>query len=153
MQPKKLLTLKEASSVTGYSSDYLGQLIRSGKLKGEKVFCQVTWKIDIAELESYKKNNNGVSGITESKKPRQSEIVKLNLRFSAYLNRAKSELLFFRLLLRNIKTILPLITVFLFCFILFSFFALDLIFNTSKYNFYQPKNQNSAAEAVQYSMY
>jgi excisionase family DNA binding protein len=31
------LTLKEASEMTGYHTDYLSQLIRSGKLRGEKI--------------------------------------------------------------------------------------------------------------------
>ena len=39
----ELITLKEAAELTGYSSDYIGQLIRSGKLSGKQVFTNVAW--------------------------------------------------------------------------------------------------------------
>ncbi len=42
-QSRKLISLKEASKLTGYAPDYIGQLIRSGKLRGEKVHFNVAW--------------------------------------------------------------------------------------------------------------
>jgi hypothetical protein len=38
---KEYISLKEAADITGYSSDYIGQLIRSGKLEGKQVFQHV----------------------------------------------------------------------------------------------------------------
>lgn len=151
MQTKKLLTLKEASRISGYSSDYLGQLIRSGKIRGEKVFCQVTWKIDLNDLENYKNSNSGNNASVDAKKEANNEIKKINSRIRAFFNRIKSELLFLKLLLKNIKTILPLITVFLFCFVFISFFILDLIFNQREYEFSKTKAQEQQIETV--SMY
>jgi uncharacterized integral membrane protein len=43
MAEKKRISLKEAAELSGYSPDYLGQLIRSGKLEGEQVFLNVAW--------------------------------------------------------------------------------------------------------------
>ncbi len=40
---KKYITLKEAAEVSGYSSDYVGQLIRQGKLPAKKVYSNIAW--------------------------------------------------------------------------------------------------------------
>jgi hypothetical protein len=50
---KKTLTLKEASSMSGYSSDYIGQLIRAGKVRGTKNFSGKSWLTDINNINSY----------------------------------------------------------------------------------------------------
>lgn len=39
----ELISLREAAKISGYSSDYIGQLIRSGKLEGKQVFSNVAW--------------------------------------------------------------------------------------------------------------
>lgn len=39
----EFISLKEAAQISGYSSDYVGQLIRSGKLPGKQVFSNVAW--------------------------------------------------------------------------------------------------------------
>lgn len=40
---EKFLTLKEASEISGYAPDYIGQLIRIGKLTGKQIYCNVAW--------------------------------------------------------------------------------------------------------------
>ena len=64
----KHITLKEAAEISGYSPDYLGQLIRSGKLKGEQVFSNVAWMTTEKEILSYVKQKNG----SRSAKPKIS---------------------------------------------------------------------------------
>ena len=64
----KHITLKEAAEISGYSPDYLGQLIRNGKLKGEQVFSNVAWMTTEKEVLSYvkqKKKNSSCSGKLE----------------------------------------------------------------------------------------
>ena len=39
----KYITLKEAAEISGYAPDYIGQLIRGGKLDGKQVFSNVAW--------------------------------------------------------------------------------------------------------------
>jgi hypothetical protein len=39
----KYITLKEAAKISGYASDYIGQLIRRGKLPGKQIYCTVAW--------------------------------------------------------------------------------------------------------------
>ncbi|MFA5746917.1 MAG: heparin lyase I family protein, partial [Candidatus Paceibacterota bacterium] len=40
---KKYLSLKEASEVSGYASDYIGYLVRQGKVSGRKFYCGSSW--------------------------------------------------------------------------------------------------------------
>ena len=51
---RRYLTLKEASILTGYSADYVGQLIRLGKVKGEKISIGKSWVTDVANIKNYK---------------------------------------------------------------------------------------------------
>lgn len=47
------ITLREAASLTNYSSDYIGQLIRRGKIRGEQVYSNVAWVTTEAEVRAY----------------------------------------------------------------------------------------------------
>lgn len=49
----KHITLKEAARISGYSSDYIGQLVRSGKLSGKQVYSNIAWVTTEAALEKY----------------------------------------------------------------------------------------------------
>ena len=50
---KGYITLKEAAEIAGYTPDYVGQLIRAGKLKGEQVYSSVAWVTTEEELNTY----------------------------------------------------------------------------------------------------
>ena len=50
---KGYITLKEAADIAGYTPDYVGQLIRAGKLKGEQVYSSVAWVTTEEELNTY----------------------------------------------------------------------------------------------------
>ena len=60
--PSKFITLKEASKITGYSPDYLGQLIRKGKLKGKQVYLNVAWMTTEEAIKEYLDNNKTLPG-------------------------------------------------------------------------------------------
>src|ERR1051326_2232629 len=47
------ITLKEAAKISGYSPDYIGQLIRAGKLPGKQVFLNVAWMTTRDAVEQY----------------------------------------------------------------------------------------------------
>jgi hypothetical protein len=47
------ITLKEAGERFGYSQDYLGQLIRKGKLEGKLVYSHVAWVTTPEAVEEY----------------------------------------------------------------------------------------------------
>ena len=50
---KKYITLKEAADMSGYASDYVGQLIRSGKLEGKQVYNAVAWMTTEEAVREY----------------------------------------------------------------------------------------------------
>ena len=62
---KKLISLKEASEISGYSSDYIGQLIRSGKIFGEQVYSNVVWKTTENAVLDYRTNSKNKSSKQE----------------------------------------------------------------------------------------
>jgi hypothetical protein len=47
------ITLKEAGERFGYSADYIGQLIRKGKLEGKQVYANVAWMTTPEAIEEY----------------------------------------------------------------------------------------------------
>jgi hypothetical protein len=50
---KDYISLKEAAQLSGYSADYIGQLIRGGKLPGKQIFSNVQWMTTKNDLEQY----------------------------------------------------------------------------------------------------
>lgn len=61
MKSKKddFITLKEAAEISGYAPDYIGQLIRQGKLEGKQVFSNVAWVTTEDALRSYMGGDSG----------------------------------------------------------------------------------------------
>ena len=59
---KSFISLKEAAKMSGYSPDYVGQLIRSGKITGKQIFSNVAWvTTEDAILEYLQKEKKGRS--------------------------------------------------------------------------------------------
>ncbi len=52
-EQKKYLTLKEAALLSSYTPDYIGQLIRAGKLEGHQVYTNVSWVTTEKALRHY----------------------------------------------------------------------------------------------------
>lgn len=57
------ITLKEAAQITGYTPDYIGQLIRAGKLEGKQVYSNVAWVTTREALEEYQSHKDGRSDL------------------------------------------------------------------------------------------
>jgi len=53
MSKEKYISLKEAAKISGYSPDYVGQLIRQGKLQGKQVFQNVAWVTTEEAVQNY----------------------------------------------------------------------------------------------------
>ncbi len=49
----KYITLKQAAEISGYSSDYIGQLIRQGKIDGKQIYFNVAWVTTEEEIHKY----------------------------------------------------------------------------------------------------
>lgn len=61
LKDSEFISLKEASELSGYSSDYVGQLIREGKIPGKQVFSNVAWVTTEAAVRDYIANKGKVS--------------------------------------------------------------------------------------------
>ncbi len=55
------LTLKQASERFGYSPDYIGQLIRKGKIEGKQIVANVAWVTTEAAMRDYISGNTPLS--------------------------------------------------------------------------------------------
>lgn len=58
-ETNKFITLKEAAEISGYAPDYIGQLIRKGKLPGKQVYCNVAWMTTERAVREYLEGSNG----------------------------------------------------------------------------------------------
>lgn len=72
---ENLISLKEASQISGYSADYIGQLIRAGKIPGKQVYCNIAWVTTAQAVLDYKndgetkgKNRSGAVGFFSEKR-------------------------------------------------------------------------------------
>ena len=122
MEDDKLISLKEASKLTGYSADYIGQLIRCGKLRGEKVYSQISWMTTKQDIENYKK------GVIDQSGNQDTGDFKA-FAFKNYLNRLRGEINFIKLFFSHIKSLVPYLILFSASIVFLSFFLLDAIFN------------------------
>jgi hypothetical protein len=60
--PEKYISLKEAAEISGYAPDYVGQLIRSGKIPGKQVYTNISWMTTEAAVLGYKNKSVQVVG-------------------------------------------------------------------------------------------
>lgn len=90
-KPKeKMITLKEAAKISGYAPDYIGQLIRKGRLPGRQVYCTVAWMTTEEAMRNYiAKNKNGERDLTLKEK--------IITRLQEYRSRVALEMKFARL--------------------------------------------------------
>jgi len=71
------ISLKEASERFGYSQDYLGQLIRKGKLEGKLVYSHVAWVTTADAIQKYIDDGNRKRSLNKdsySTEPERSEV-------------------------------------------------------------------------------
>ncbi len=51
---QKWIPLKKAAEISGYSPDYIGHLIRQGKIPGKQVYYNIAWMTTAEAILSYK---------------------------------------------------------------------------------------------------
>lgn len=78
MAKNKQITLKEAAKISGYSPDYIGQLIRQGKISGRLVYHNVAWVTTEKDIKDYisksKQNKNSPSSATVLERTRSLKV-------------------------------------------------------------------------------
>lgn len=62
------ITLKEAARISGYSADYIGELIRKGKIPGKQVVWNVAWMTTKEAILEYKERQKKKKKREEGKK-------------------------------------------------------------------------------------
>ncbi len=115
MDEKALISLKDVAKVSGYSADYIGQLIRAGKIPGKQVCCTVAWMTTADAVMAYK--NKGKSDAKLSFKEKLA-------------NRGRMlamELGIIKLFFKTFKYSLPLLLVIIISFSLLSFYIVYLV--------------------------
>ncbi len=60
-QKNEYISLREAAAMSGYTPDYVGQLIRSGKLPGKQVFANVAWMTTEDAIRDYMGKKRGTA--------------------------------------------------------------------------------------------
>jgi len=116
---KKFITLKEAAKISGYSSDYIGQLIRSGKISGKQIYCNITWVTTIGAVLDYKskkeKSNNKNSVVKDF--------------FGDNKRKLLMEFEVFKLFIKILRSTSPVLIVIIFSFLLFNFYLFHYFLN------------------------
>lgn len=120
---KNFLSLKEAAQLSGYSADYLGQLIRAGKIAGKQVYCNVQWMTTAEAVLEYK--NKGKNTDTSS-------AIKANWR------KLGMEIDTVRLFFKTFGTAFPIFVLIILCSVMLVTFLSVMYFN----NINQKTNQN-----------
>jgi hypothetical protein len=113
---KNLINLKEASAISGYSADYVGQLIRQGKIPGKQVACNVQWMTTKEAVLGYKQGD-----VSKNKDSKISKYIK------SKKNRLGFEWEVYKLFFKTFKSLAPVLIILILSFftlIIFSIFTL-----------------------------
>lgn len=124
---KDLINLKEAAKISGYSADYIGQLIRAGKISGKQVYCNVQWMTTAEAVMEYKSKG---SNIKETGKIKSS------------LRKIGMELNILKLFFKTFKTAMPILIFLSFCFIVLVLFVFASL-NAGRQEINQNNNQTN----------
>lgn len=110
------ITLKEASERFGYAPDYIGQLIRKGKIEGKQVYANVAWMTTEESMLEYVATLSSPPGETRSGKV---DAPKLPFSFDRFMSEFFSEKMtrIYVWGMRGVLTVLLLALVFVFYFL------------------------------------
>ncbi len=74
--------MKEAAQISGYSADYVGQLIRAGKIPGKQVYVNVAWMTTAESVLNYKNKSKKDTQKTGLKDKIQNQKRKLQMQLN-----------------------------------------------------------------------
>lgn len=138
MEKDKMITLKEAAQISNYAPDYIGQLIRSGKIPGKQIYTGITWMTTAEAILNYKKNKNGHSGQVSTasffKRQQRKILLEVNI---------------IKLFFQTFKSAIPIFIIFTVCLFMLVIYGCYLIFGSQKKS--GIKNQASSEKTEQFS--
>lgn len=131
-EKKDLITLKEAAELSGYSSDYIGQLIRTGKIPGKQVYTNITWMTTAKAVTNYKASSQKKKG-----KKNIAEVV------SSRKNIINLQISILKLFFKTFKSSFPIIGIILITFIIMVVYITNMLIAQPDYiNKTKTQNQN-----------
>lgn len=137
---EKWISLKEAAKISGYAPDYIGEMIRKGKIPGKQVYYNIAWMTTPEALLKYKQR--------EKKKGARKDSLKDNI--FGFLSEAKQKILCeartFKLFVKTFKYLLPVLIVLILSFSILLFYFFSLFSSDTKE---AEKNQESFPEKVE----
>lgn len=113
---KNLISLKEAAQKTGYSADYIGQLIRAGKIPGKQVYSNIAWMTTADAVMEYKNK-----GKNHKMSPKE--------KFALKYRKIAMEMDIIRLFFQTFKSSLPILAIIIVAFITLSVYLLHISVN------------------------
>ncbi len=138
IKEKKLISLKEAAAISGYSADYIGQLIRAGKIPGKQVYSNIAWMTTAEAVLDYKNKN---------KKRQQTPNIKDKFVFQK--RRLLMELDIMRLFFQTFKAAWPLLILIIVSFVVLTLF----VFKNLTFDFEKTTNLKSQDTSIPYLNY
>jgi NADH:ubiquinone oxidoreductase subunit len=96
---EKWISLREASKISGYSPDYIGYLIRTGKIPGRMVYTGVSWQTTREAILAYKNRQQRKKGKMTLKEKMEEELNSLKSRLKFEFNLLKMFFKEFKVLL------------------------------------------------------
>lgn len=128
-EDKNLISLKEAAKISGYSADYVGQLIRSGKIPGKQVYCNIAWMTTAEAVLDYKNN----SSVKNTGKKSFKDIINDKKR------KIGMEMNIIKLFFQTFKSSIPLVIIVILSFLILNF---SFIYYLNKNTNIQKENNN-----------
>jgi len=117
---EKWISLKEAAKISGYSPDYIGEMIRKGKIPGKQVYYNIAWMTTAEALLGYKQR--------EKKKGERKATLKDNI--SGVLSEIKQKILWemktLKLFAKTFKYVLPIIIILVLSFSMLLFYLFSI---------------------------
>jgi hypothetical protein len=113
----KYISLKEAAKISGYAPDYIGYLIRKGKIPGKPVYWNVAWMTTAEAVLSYK---NGAG--------RKKEKITFRDKILEFFKETKEKFLWeakvMKLFIKSFRYVLPIIIILILSFSILVFYIL-----------------------------
>ena len=122
---QKYISLKEAAKISGYSPDYIGYLIRTGKITGKQVHCHIAWMTTAEAVLAYKQKeqSGGKEEVGFEDKVLDS--------FKETKHRIFWEIKTLKLFIKTFKYVLPIIIILILSFSALLFFLFSTKFQKS----------------------